>query len=133
MEPIIIKTKALREIQTKEQCSIAESWSSEQVSIAKARVKPETTTSPHSLEGVDEIYLIAKGKGRVTLGNLCPTEVTVGDMVFIPAGTRQQITNAGKRDLVFYCICTPRFRQECYRDKTSKPKETREQKFYGSV
>jgi hypothetical protein len=27
---------------------------------------------------------------------------------------RQRIANTGTDDLVFYCICSPRFTQECY-------------------
>jgi mannose-6-phosphate isomerase-like protein (cupin superfamily) len=34
--------------------------------------------------------------------------------VVIPAGTPQQIENTGTTDLVFLCVCSPRFRQEGY-------------------
>ena len=37
----------------------------------------------------------------------------------IPAGTAQQITNTGPEDLVFLCVCTPRFTPNCYRDSES--------------
>jgi mannose-6-phosphate isomerase-like protein (cupin superfamily) len=37
-----------------------------------------------------------------------------GDVVVIPAGVPQQISNDGDSDLVFYCICTPRFRKAKY-------------------
>ena len=36
--------------------------------------------------------------------------------VWIPAGVPQRISNTGEGDLVFHCLCTPRFRQEAYRD-----------------
>lgn len=107
----------LQETETSENCSIMETWSSDKVSIAQARVKPELTTEAHYLENVDEIYIIVKGKGKVKVGNLEPAIVTAGDTVFIPAGTWQQITNVGKMDLVFYCVCTPRFTQECYHNE----------------
>jgi mannose-6-phosphate isomerase-like protein (cupin superfamily) len=45
------------------------------------------------LEGVQEIYLIAKGKGKVQIGGLEPADVTEGDTVIIPKGTSQKITN----------------------------------------
>ena len=44
-----------------------------------------------------------------------PTEVGPGDIVLIPAGTPQRIRNPGDEDLVFYCICTPRFDESDYR------------------
>jgi len=120
MKPRIIKADTLHEIKTPERCSIAENWSSEKVSIAQARVKPGIATLAHHLEGVDEIYLITKGKAQVDGGDITPTPVTAGDAVFIPAGKTQRITNIGKTDLVFYCICTPRFTEDCYRSDSDE-------------
>ena len=37
-----------------------------------------------------------------------------GDVVLIPSGVRQRVTNIGDEDLVFLCVCTPRFFPECY-------------------
>jgi mannose-6-phosphate isomerase-like protein (cupin superfamily) len=51
------------------------------------------------------------------IGGLEPTKVAEGDIVIIPAGTSQKITNIGKNDLLFYCICTPAFRQDRYHDE----------------
>ncbi len=118
-----MKANSLKEYLTPERCYIAENWGSledEKVSIARAIVEPGVTTKVHHLEGVQEIYLIAKGKGKVNVGDLEPTEVNEGDTVIIPAGTSQRIKNIGKTDLVFYCICTPRFTANCYRDEEVK-------------
>ncbi len=115
MQPRIIKAEAIREIRSLERCFIAENWSSQKLSIARATVKPGDTTVLHHLEGVDEIYLIVEGRGRVNVGKLEPAGVEKGDTVFIPSDTSQQIKNTGEKDLVFYCICTPRFIQDCYR------------------
>ena len=35
--------------------------------------------------------------------------IAAGDVVVIPAGVSQSIRNPGPRDLVFHCVCTPRF------------------------
>lgn len=107
------------EFLTQERCLIIETWNSPDdpnVSIARARVRPGVTTALHYLEGVDERYLITSGRGIVELENLPPTEVVSGSIVVIPAGVRQRISNVGQDDLVFYCICTPRFSMGCYRD-----------------
>ncbi|MDH5265956.1 MAG: cupin domain-containing protein, partial [Betaproteobacteria bacterium] len=32
----------------------------------------------------------------------------------IPAGVAQAIRNTGPGDLVFHCVCTPRFTPDCY-------------------
>jgi mannose-6-phosphate isomerase-like protein (cupin superfamily) len=115
MQPKIIKAQNPHEYLTPERCYIAENFSDPNVSIARATVKAGVTTKAHHLTmGIQEIYIITKGTGRVTVGNLEPAEVTVGDVVVIPAGTSQKITNTGKIDLVFYCVCTPRFTEECY-------------------
>ena len=114
MKAKIVKDKSLKEYSTPERCFVVENYSDELVSIARARVKPGVTTIAHHLKGATEIYLIARGRGKVKVGNLQPTEVAAGDVVVIPAGVSQKITNIGKTDLVFHCICTPRFTQDCY-------------------
>jgi mannose-6-phosphate isomerase-like protein (cupin superfamily) len=63
---------------------------------------------------VDERYLVLSGSGVVTVGDMAPRQVDPGDVVVIPRGTSQQVSNIGKTDLVFYCICTPRFSPDCY-------------------
>lgn len=119
MKPKIVKEKDVieKEFRTPELCSILENWSEAKrpdVSIARARVEKGITTRLHYLKGVDEIYLIVQGKGMVKVGSLSPAEVVKGDLVFIPAGAHQQMSNIGDSDLIFYCICTPRFTPECY-------------------
>jgi mannose-6-phosphate isomerase-like protein (cupin superfamily) len=121
MKPKIIKNNSLTEISTQEQCFMAENYSSNAVSIARATVKPGVTTLPHHLKGVEEIYLITSGKGRVTVEGLEPTDVGVGDVVIIPPEISQKITNTGKTDLILYCICTPRFTEACYFSEEEKP------------
>ncbi|PWB62199.1 MAG: cupin domain-containing protein, partial [Betaproteobacteria bacterium] len=48
------------------------------------------------------------------LGDEPEKAVGPGDVVVIPAGVAQSIRNLGDRDLVFHCICTPRFTPDCY-------------------
>ena len=117
MQAKIVKANLLKETTTDENCSIAENYRSNAVTIAQARVKPGQTTVAHHLEGVEEIYLIMQGKGKVFVDNLKPVEVEVGDLVVIPSTVSQKITNIGKTDLVFSCICTPCFTSECYVDE----------------
>ena len=102
---------------TDERCSIAEfinDPNEEQVSIARARVKPGVATAWHRVHGTTERYLIVAGRGRAEVEGLEPTEVIAGDVVTIPAHCAQRIINTGDSDLVFYCICSPRFRPENY-------------------
>ena len=69
----------------------------------------------HSVEGTAERYVIVEGRGRVEVGNSEAQEVVAGDVVLIPPGVSQRITNIGDKDLIFYCVCTPRFEQSNYR------------------
>ena len=114
MQPKIVKANSPHEYLTPERCYIAENYSDKDTSIARATVKPGITTLAHHLVGVQEIYLITSGHGQVTIGGLEPTDVDVGDVVIIPPQTSQKVTNTGKNDLVFYCICTPKFIEACY-------------------
>ena len=86
------------------------------VSIARARVEPGVTTKWHQLIGVTERYVIQSGSGSVEVGQLAPQQVGAGDVVIIPPGCRQRISNNGGEDLVFLAICSPRFTPDAYVD-----------------
>lgn len=83
------------------------------LSIARARVEPGKTTKWHCLQGVTERYVIIEGSGRVEVGSL-EQQVNAGDVVIIPPGERQRISNTGSNDLVFLALCTPRFTRSAY-------------------
>lgn len=101
-----------------EGCFILEMSNSEtdpDVSIARARVRPGVTTQWHRLTGVSERYVILEGHGRMETGDAEPSELGPGDVVHIPAGVSQRITNlSNSSDLIFLAICSPRFQAECY-------------------
>lgn len=84
------------------------------VSLATARVEPGRTTRWHTVEA-REIYYILSGSGRAEVGQES-FEVGPGQAVSIAEGVRQRIENTGTEDLVFLCVCTPKFRQEGYRE-----------------
>jgi len=114
----IRKLDPANEFATPERCWITESYNTPEdpsISIARARVEPGGITAWHAVEGTAERYIIAEGRGRVEVGELPPTEVRPGDVVIIPAGVRQRIENTGDTDLIFYCVCTPRFEVRNYR------------------
>jgi mannose-6-phosphate isomerase-like protein (cupin superfamily) len=116
LKPVIRHPDPSAEFPTDERCSILESWNDDSdptVSIARARVEPGVATQPHVVD-VDERYVIVEGRGVVTIGDLPAEEVHPGDVVVIPAGTPQRIENTGPGDLVFYCVCSPRFTSEGY-------------------
>ena len=105
------------EFYTDERCYITELHNSdadESCSIARVRVEPGITTRLHRLEGTIERYVILEGTAEVRVGNEMPMAVQALDVVNIPADTEQCISNTGEGDLVFLCICTPRFRQQNY-------------------
>lgn len=85
-----------------------------EVSIARARLEPGKTTAWHRLKGVSERYVVLEGQGRVQVGDAPPSEVAVGDVVLIPPGIPQRISNTGAVDLVFLAVCTPRFTGDVY-------------------
>jgi mannose-6-phosphate isomerase-like protein (cupin superfamily) len=106
------------EFLTPERCHILETHNTAadaSLSIARARVEPGITTAWHVLERSVERYIIAEGRGRVEIGDLPASDIGPGDVVVILPGTRQRITNTGTTDLIFYCVCTPRFQQSNYR------------------
>ncbi len=117
MVPKIIRAKSLTSFYTEERCHIGEIYNQtddRSHSLARTRVEPGATTAWHALREVTEQYYILEGSGLMEVGDLPPENVGVGDAVFIPAGTPQRISNTGKSDLIFLCICAPAFSPECY-------------------
>jgi len=111
-----VKRKTKPEVWTDERCFIAEILNDErwpELSIARCRVEPGVTTQNHALS-VHEVYVIEEGTGRMRIGDLPPFDVSAGDAATIPAGDSQCITNTGSGDLIFTCVCTPKFSQNCY-------------------
>lgn len=109
--------EAMRDELTEERVFVTELLNNPAVpllSIARCRVLPGVTTQLHELES-NEWYLIEAGLGQMRLGDGDPFEVAVRDCIQIPAGTAQQISNPGDDDLVFLCVCLPRFQQDAYR------------------
>ena len=105
------------EFATSERCFITEYLnrpSLPSVSLARARVEPGVSTALHSVS-VDEWYLVVAGEGLMSLGAAEPFPVGPGDTVHIRPGVAQGITNTGATDLLFLCVCVPRFTPGCYR------------------
>ncbi len=118
MPPWLVPGPFPAEFPTDERCFITEHLNlpeSPEASLALARVEPGVTTRLHSVIDTVERYVILSGQGHVEVGGET-APVGPGDRVLIPAGVPQRITNTGASDLVFYCLCTPRFRPESYRD-----------------
>lgn len=105
------------EWETDERCAIMEVGNDDgdpDLSIARARVRPGVTTAWHQLVDTDERYLIISGQGVAEVGDTLSEVVGPGDVVRIPAGIAQRITNTSQADLVFYALCVPRFQPGCY-------------------
>ena len=101
---------------TRERCYITELVNEDSIgafSLAIARVEPGVTTELHRLS-VDEWYVIRSGQGLMEVGGKPPRPVTEGDVVAIPRGVSQRISNSGDSDLVFECVCLPRFTPDAY-------------------
>lgn len=116
MTPPIRRTANPVEFLTRERCYIRELTNTPEIgafSLAEARVEAGVTTELHRLD-VDEWYIVTSGEGTVEVGDETPQRVASGDIVEIPAGVPQRITNDGVDDLVFLCLCLPRFRPDGY-------------------
>lgn len=119
MKACVLQHQPDTEFYIGEQCFITELSNGnhdEGMSIARARVTPGVSTHWHALRGTVERYVLLEGTGCVEVGDLPAQQVGPGDVVIIPAGCRQRITNTGSVDLVFLAVCSPRFTAACYED-----------------
>lgn len=119
--PIIIHNDDSSEYFFEEGCYILELSNSDKdsnLSVARARLSPNTQTKLHKLNKTIERYIILQGQGDVMLGNAemeySVKSVKSNDVVIIPENHPQAIKNTGDSDLIFLVICTPRFKVENY-------------------
>jgi mannose-6-phosphate isomerase-like protein (cupin superfamily) len=116
MSNAVFKAGSNEELWTSERCYIRELINVESIadfSLANTRVEPGMVTELHRLS-VREWYYITHGTGLMEVGGEPPIEVGPGDTVEIPASESQRITNTGADDLLFQCVCRPRFTPDCY-------------------
>ncbi|MCK6694347.1 MAG: cupin domain-containing protein [Thermoanaerobaculia bacterium] len=113
----IYRTESGIEFYTPERCHITEIFNrhpNPEISVAQAKVAAGVTTANHLLRGTAEWYYILSGHGEMFLNGALAGQVSPGTLVHIPADTPQYIRNSGQEDLVFLCICMPRFQANVY-------------------
>jgi mannose-6-phosphate isomerase-like protein (cupin superfamily) len=115
---MLFHTEESREYHIEEDCHIIEIMNyadHPELSIARARVLPSVKTRAHSLIDTTEYYQILSGQGTAFIGDDV-FSVKKGDLIKIEPETPQSIQNTGETDLIFLCICQPRFLPSNYKN-----------------
>jgi mannose-6-phosphate isomerase-like protein (cupin superfamily) len=116
VESFFVPASDRGEFWTDERCFITELHNddaSPEASLAIARVEPGVTTQLHRLDGICERYVVREGEGIVEVDGERRL-LRKGDQAVIPAGAAQRIENTSRNQLIFYCLCTPRFLPASY-------------------
>ena len=92
-------------------------WTGEHLQVTLMSLKPCEDIGAETHEHTDQLICVVCGTGTVTFGGgcgggcLCGSErscpISEGDCVFIPAGTRHNITNTGSCDLKLISVYAP--------------------------
>ncbi|MCU7834146.1 MAG: cupin domain-containing protein [gamma proteobacterium symbiont of Taylorina sp.] len=115
----ITQFNANAQFSTTERCDINELLNSpldSDCSIAQASVAPGIVTQLHAVKNTIERYVILAGEGRVFINDQPPEIVKKFDVICIPENVPQKIENTSQTELIFLCICTPRFEQKNYQN-----------------
>jgi len=113
----VYHTDQRQEYLTDEGCHIVEVLNQStypKLSIAQARVEPGIVTQLHALSGTEEIYYILRGQGEANISGQIVL-LAKGDCIIIKPDEPQSILNIGDVDLIFLCICQPRFEVRNYK------------------
>jgi mannose-6-phosphate isomerase-like protein (cupin superfamily) len=76
------------------------------LSVTWVDVPPGAEQRAHSHEESEQVYVVVRGRGRMTVAGDVE-EVGEGDLVFIPPGTEHAIVNDGSEPLVYVSAASP--------------------------
>jgi mannose-6-phosphate isomerase-like protein (cupin superfamily) len=80
-------------------------------SLAEATVPAGGETAEHYHRASEEIYAFVSGRGRMRLGDE-ESDVTAGDFVVIPPGTRHKLWSGADEPLIVLCASSPPYSHE---------------------
>jgi mannose-6-phosphate isomerase-like protein (cupin superfamily) len=80
-------------------------------SLAQAKLLPGASSYPHVLENQSELYIFIQGSAKVFVGQE-ESLAEAGDIVWVPPGVRQSVTNIGTTELIFFCVVDPPWQKE---------------------
>lgn len=83
-------------------------FAAKNVAITWAEGQPGSAQPIHSHPSSDQVYVIVKGHGAMTVGDET-REVGPGTAVLVPPGTGHSIRNVGEYRLVFITATSPPF------------------------
>jgi mannose-6-phosphate isomerase-like protein (cupin superfamily) len=79
-------------------------------SLAHGYLDPGNRSSRHRLRS-SEVYYFVAGEGTFTVGDQS-VQVSRGDVLYVPPGTDQSLTNTGSAAIEFLCLVEPAWRME---------------------
>jgi mannose-6-phosphate isomerase-like protein (cupin superfamily) len=75
-------------------------------SLAYAELDAGDSSLPHILHHQSETYIIQRGEGIAVVDGK-EVSLKAGEVVYIPAGSEQSVTNTGTELLAFWCVVLP--------------------------
>ena len=80
-------------------------------SLAEATVLPGCKTELHHHQKSEEFYYVVCGSGIIEIDNEI-SNVSIGDAILIPPGSKHTIFNTGKIPLKILCCCAPAYQHD---------------------
>jgi mannose-6-phosphate isomerase-like protein (cupin superfamily) len=77
-------------------------------SLAEARLPVGASTQEHYHPRAEEIYYITHGQGRIRI-EAEVQEISAGDAIAIPPGSKHKLWNTGGEVLRWLCCCAPAY------------------------
>ncbi|MEK7635824.1 MAG: cupin domain-containing protein [Patescibacteria group bacterium] len=73
------------------------------LTVSLTELYPEKSTSGHSHENSDEVYVFIDGIGTMEIGDKT-FQVKAGDLILVPSGNFHKVHNKGEKNLSFWAI-----------------------------
>jgi mannose-6-phosphate isomerase-like protein (cupin superfamily) len=81
-------------------------WTGKNSQLVIMTIPPDGEIGEEVHDGIDQILTFVSGTGEARVGGE-KKEVTAGDLVVVPAGTKHNFVNTGPNPLVLYTVYAP--------------------------
>lgn len=107
-------------------------YTAEHMQLVLMTLKPNEDIGEETHSTIDQFFRVEKGNGKSIINNI-EYDLKDGDVIIVPAGSRHNIINTGKKELKLYTLYAKPNHKDGVVFKTKEEAEKSKEKFDGKT